>query len=131
MPGQWLTAGFSKVRGTNDDLDEPLFQMPADEISLGWLGETLPGVKGDFTLRLVDRQERVASKFTHGTENPTPGFVTADIGASWRFARNQHLRLTIKNIADKTYYEHLTEGISGQEIRAPGRSLQLSWRGTF
>jgi hemoglobin/transferrin/lactoferrin receptor protein len=131
MPGQWFTAGFSKVRGTNDDLDEPLFQMPADEISLGWLGETLPGVKGDFTLRLVDRQERVASKFTHGTENPTPGFVTADIGASWRFARNQHLRLAIKNIADKTYYEHLTEGISGQEIRAPGRSLQLSWRGTF
>lgn len=129
--GQWLSAGYSRIRGENDDLDEPLFQMPADEISLGWLGNVLPGVKADFTLRLVDRQDRVATQFTRGSENATAGFVTADLGATWQFARNQSLRFAVKNLADKTYHEHLTEGLSGAEIKAPGRSVQLAWRGSF
>lgn len=129
--GQWLTAGYSMLRGTNDDLNEPLFQMPADEISLGWLGNVLPGVKGDFTLRLVDRQDRVATLFTKGAENATAGFATADIGATWAFAKGQSLRFAIKNLADKTYYEHLTEGVSGWETKSPGRSFQLAWRGSF
>ena len=129
--GHWLTAGYSMLRGTNDDLDEPLFQMPADEISLGWLGNVLPGVKGDLTLRLVDRQDRVATQFTRGAENTTAGFVTADLGATWQFAKNQSLRFAVKNLADKTYHEHLTEGVSGWEIKSPGRSFQLAWRGSF
>lgn len=129
--GHWLNAGYSRIRGDNDDLNEPLFQMPADEISLGWLGSVLPGVKADFTLRLVDDQNRVATQFTRGTENRTAGFVTADLGATWQFAKNQSLRFAVKNLADKTYHEHLTEGISGNEIKAPGRSVQLAWRGSF
>lgn len=129
--GHWLNAGYSRIRGDNDDLNEPLFQMPADEISLGWLGSVLPGVKADFTLRLVDEQDRVATQFTRGTENRTAGFVTADLGATWQFARNQSLRFAVKNLADKTYHEHLTEGVSGSEIKAPGRSVQLAWRGSF
>ena len=32
---------------------------------------------------------------------------------------------------DKAYHEHLAEGVSGQEILAPGRSLQLTWKGSF
>ena len=129
--GQWLSAGYSMVRGENNDLDEPLFQMPADEVSLGWLGNVLPGVKADFTLRLVDRQDRVATQFSKGSENATAGFVTADLGATWQFAKNQSLRFAVKNLADKTYHEHLTEGVSDSEIKAPGRSVQLAWRGSF
>ncbi|APW46566.1 TonB-dependent receptor [Rhodoferax antarcticus] len=129
--GHWLNAGYSRIRGDNNDLNEPLFQMPADEILLGWLGTVMPGVKADFTLRLVDDQNRVATQFSRGTENRTDGFVTADVGATWQFSKNQSLRLAIKNLADKTYHEHLTEGISGTEIKAPGRNLQLAWRGTF
>ena len=129
--GQWLTAAYAKVRGTNNDLDEPLFQMPADEISLGWLGQVLPAVQGDVTLRLVDRQTRIATRFTMGTENATAGFVTADIGATWTFAKQQSLRFAVRNLADKTYHEHLTEGLSGQEIQAVGRNFQLAWRGSF
>lgn len=131
VDGHWLSAGYSRLRGTNDDLDEPLFQMPADEVSLGWLGRVLPGVKADFTLRLVDRQDRVATKFSKGSENATAGFVTADLGASWQIDKRNSLRFAIKNLADKTYHEHLTEGVSGSEIKAPGRSLQLAWRGSF
>ena len=131
ISGHWLNAGYSHIRGENDDLDEPLFQMPADEISLGWLGQVMPGVKADFTLRAIDRQNRVATQFTRGTENKTAGFVTADLGTTWQFAKNQSLRLAVKNLADKAYHEHLTEGISGTEIKAPGRNVQLVWRGDF
>ena len=105
--------------------------MPADEARLGWLGNVLPGVKADFTLRLVDRQDRIATRFTRGTEDATAGFVTADLGATWAFAKNQSLRLAVRNLADKTYHEHQTEGLSGWEIKAPGRSVQLAWRGSF
>jgi len=129
--GQWLSAGYSRVRGDNDDLNEPLFQMPADEVSLGWLGRVMPAVKADFTLRLVDRQARVATQFTRGAENATAGFVTADLGATWQIDKRNSLRLAVKNLADKTYHEHLTEGVSGAEIKAPGRSVQLAWRGSF
>lgn len=129
--GQWLSAGYSRVRGDNDDLNEPLFQMPADEVSLGWLGRVMPAVKADFTLRLVDRQARVATQFTRGAENATAGFVTADFGATWQIDKRNSLRFAIKNLADKTYHEHLTEGVSGAEIKAPGRSVQLAWRGSF
>lgn len=131
VANHWLNAGYSRIRGTNDDMREPLFQMPADELSLGWIGPVLPGVKADFTLRLVDEQERVATRFTNGTENRTAGFVTADLGATWQFAKSQHLRLAVRNLADKRYHEHLTEGLSGSEINAPGRSVQISWRGSF
>lgn len=131
VSGHWLTAGLSMVRGTNDDINEALFQMPADEARLGWLGNLLPGVSADFTLRLVDRQDRIATQFTRGRENATAGFATADLGATWRFAKNQSLRLAVRNLADKTYHEHQTEGLSGWEIKAPGRSFQFSWRGSF
>ncbi len=128
---QWLKAGYSRVRGENRDLDEALFQMPADEISLGWQGALRPRLSGDFTLRLVARQDRVATTFTRGAENPTAGFATADLGATWQIDARNTLRLALRNLADKTYHEHLTEGLSGQEIKAPGRSVQFAWRGRF
>lgn len=128
--GHWLLAGASLVRGTNGDYDEPLFQMPADELDLGWEGALAAGWRGDATLRLVRRQDRVATRFTNGAENPTAGFVTLDLGVSYRWNR-QRLRVALKNLADKAYHEHLTEGVSGSEIRAPGRSLLVSWSGDF
>ncbi|MDP2869328.1 TonB-dependent receptor [Methyloversatilis sp.] len=129
--GHWLSAAYSALRGDNDDLDEPLFQMPADELSLGWTGKVLDAVRADFTLRLVDRQDRVATVFTRGAEDETAGFVTADAGFTIPLERSQSLRVAVRNLADKTYHEHLADGLSGQELRAVGRSLQVSWRGSF
>jgi hemoglobin/transferrin/lactoferrin receptor protein len=129
--GQWLSVGYSRLRGENRDLREPLFQMPADELSLGWEGKVGAGWTADATLRLVRRQDRVAAAFSNGSENATAGFGTLDLGATWRYARGQSLRVAVKNLADKAYHEHLAEGVSGQEIEAPGRSLQLVWQGKF
>lgn len=129
--GQWLSLRYSQVRGNNNDLNEPLFQMPADELSVGWQGTVAPGWTADTTLRLVDRQDRVATVFSNGTENATAGFATLDMGATWRYANERSLRLAIKNLADKPYHEHLAEGISRQEILASGRSFMLTWQGKF
>jgi hemoglobin/transferrin/lactoferrin receptor protein len=129
--GHWLKAGLSLVRGTNDALDEPLFQMPADELTLGWEGGVAAGWTMDVTGRFVRRQDRVATVFSRGSENATPGFATMDVGATWRYAKSQSLRIGAKNLFDREYHEHLTEGVSGQEIHMPGRSLVLSWKGDF
>jgi hemoglobin/transferrin/lactoferrin receptor protein len=128
---QWLSAGYSRLRGENKDLDEPLFQMPADELSLGWEGKVGAGWTADATVRLVRKQDRVAAVFARGTENETAGFGILDLGATWLIAKDQSLRIALKNVGDKAYHEHLAEGVSGQEIEAPGRSLQLVWRGKF
>lgn len=128
--GHWVKLGYSRIRATNGDLNEPLFQSPADELSLGWDGRLVAGWSADLTLRLVQAQERVATRFANGTENPTAGFVTGDVGATYRWAK-QSLRVAVKNLADKAYHEHLTEGLSGREIQSPGRSLVVSWKGEF
>ena len=99
------------MRGTNDAQGEPLFQMPADELSLGWEGAVAQAWTADATLRLVKRQDRVATVFSRGSENATPGFGTIDMGATWRYAKAQSLRVALKNLADKAYHEHLAEGV--------------------
>lgn len=129
--GHWLKAGLSVVRGSNDALDEPLFQMPADELTLGWEGNVAPNWTMDVTGRFVRKQNRVATVFSRGSEDKTGGFATADVGATWRYAKSQSLRIGVKNLFDREYHEHLTEGVSGQEFHMPGRSLVLSWRGNF
>lgn len=130
VDGHWANAGLSMVRGTNEGLDEPLLQMPADELSMGWEGRVAPRWTLDAALRLVRRQDRVATVFSRGTEDATPGFATADIGATWRSGVHS-VRLAVRNLADKAYHEHLTEGLSGQEIQAPGRSLYVGYIGKF
>lgn len=129
--GHWLKAGLSVVRGSNDALDEPLFQMPADEFTLGWEGGVAANWTMDVTGRFVRRQNRVATVFSRGSENATPGFATADVGATWRYAKSQSLRIGVKNLFDREYHEHLAEGVSGQEIAMPGRSLVVAWKGDF
>lgn len=130
LGGQWATLGYSRVRGTNEDLHEPLFQTPADELSLGWEGGVAQGWTADAAFRLVRRQDRVARVFSRDTENATPGFATADFGLTYRW-QQQRVRLALRNAFDKAYHEHLSEGVSGQEIHAPGRSLLVAWQGRF
>lgn len=127
---QWLSAAYSRIRGDNRDLREPLFQMPADEVSLGWEGRIAPQWQADATLRLVRKQDRVATLFSRGTENRTAGFATADIGATWQHGTHR-VRLAVRNLTDRKYHEHLTEGLSGEKIKAPGRSFFVGYNASF
>lgn len=131
LPNHTFSASLSVVRGKNKQLDEPLFQMPADELSLGWEAAVASNWQVDANWRLVRRQDRVAKIFARGTEDPTAGFATLDLGATWQYAPQQSLRLVARNLADKAYHEHLADGEPGEEIEAPGRSLMIVWRGHF
>ncbi len=129
-------AGFTWLRGKNHQDDEPLFQMPAPELTLG-IGQ--PAERGFWwraQLRAVAEQDRIAAKFSNGTENPTAGFVTADAEFGWRFGKvgafeSAGLAVQLSNLADKRYHEHQTEGVSGNELAAPGRGIALSLNGSF
>lgn len=134
--GQWrwqehhqLQADITVLRGENRSLGEPLQQMPADQLRLGWRSQW--GQWGlDADLRALRRQDRVARRFTRGGENPTPGYSLLDLGADWQLGVH-HLRLTVSNLLDRDYHDHLADGLSGAEPAAPGRSFRLAWRGEF
>jgi hemoglobin/transferrin/lactoferrin receptor protein len=129
-------AGFTWLRGKNHQDDEPLYQMPAPELTVG-LGQ--PAVRGFWwraQLRAVAEQDRIATKFSNGTENRSAGFVTADAEFGWRFGKiaafeSAGLAVQLSNLADKRYHEHQTEGVSGNELAAPGRGVALSLNGSF
>lgn len=131
LAGHWISATYSMVRGDNDDLNEPLFQMPADALRLGWEGRITPQLTLDASALLVKRQNRVATVFARGTEDATAGYGVIDLGATWHLNKDHSLRLAVKNLADKHYHEHLAEGSPGMETPAPGRSIALSWHGQF
>jgi hemoglobin/transferrin/lactoferrin receptor protein len=105
--------------------------MPANELSLGWEGHVAPGWTADVTGRFVSEQDRVATAFSRGSENKTAGFTTADLGATYKLNKQHSFRVALKNAFDRKYHEALTEGVSGQEIHMPGRSLLVSWKGDF
>jgi len=87
-------------------------------------------------LRAVAEQDRIATRFSNGTENRTAGFVTADAGFGWHFGKvgafeSAGLAVQLTNLADKRYHEHQTDGVSGNELAAPGRGVALSLNGSF
>ncbi len=106
--------------------------MPADALSLGWEGFVAPGWTMEVTGCFVREQERVATIFSRGSEDKTAGFATAGLGATYRLNKPHTFRVALRNLFDREYHEAaLTEGMSGQEIHMPGRSLYLSWKGDF
>ncbi|MBP7468474.1 MAG: TonB-dependent receptor [Thauera sp.] len=128
--------GFTWLRGENHQDDEPLYQMPAPELTLG-IGQ--PAERGFWwraQLRAVTEQDRIATRFSNGTEDATAGFVTADAEFGWQFGKvgafeSAGLAVQLTNLADKRYHEHQTEGVSGNELAAPGRGIALGLNGSF
>jgi hemoglobin/transferrin/lactoferrin receptor protein len=121
----------SYQRGKNIYDDEPLYQVPPAEVTLG-MGY-YPKLKwnADLHWRLVDTQDRIAERFSNGTENRTPGFGTVNLRVGYRFSERYEAHLSAANLFDKEYHEHLTEGISGQEISAPGFGVSFGVSAAF
>lgn len=137
--GTWL-------QGDNRDpaFDEPLYQMPSPELTVGleqrrergwqWLGQ----------VRAVAGQDRTADIFSAGTERETSGFATADAQVGYRFGpsggfQGHELTLSVTNLFDRDYREHVNAMIEdridpangAQDVKAPGRSVGLFWNATF
>ncbi len=135
--GSWLAdASFTWLRGRNHQDDEPLTEMPPPEIRLGIGQPSGRGFAWRAQVRAVSSQDRIATRFTNGAEDRTPSFVTADLAFGWRFGRlggfaDTALDVRLNNLFDKGYHEHLAQGLSGQEIQAPGRGLMVTLSGGF
>jgi hemoglobin/transferrin/lactoferrin receptor protein len=137
--GTWL-------RGDNRDpaFNEPLYQMPPPELSVGLEQRTSRGWQWAGQVRAVAKQDRTADIFSGGNERETPGFATADAAVGYRFGpsagfREHELTLSLTNLLDKDYREHVNEMTSSridppngvQDLKAPGRSIGLTWYAEF
>jgi hemoglobin/transferrin/lactoferrin receptor protein len=137
--GTWL-------RGDNRDpaFNEPLYQMPTPEFSLGLEQRQARGWQWLGQIRAVAGQDRTADIFSAGTERETSGFTTADAQVGYRFGpsagfREHQLTLSVTNLFDRDYREHVNAMIEdridpangAQDIKAPGRSVGLFWNATF
>ena len=129
-----LLGSLAYVRGENEDDDRPLPEIPPLQGTVGlrfekawgesWSGWVIP------TVRLVRRQERVDDDFG---EDQTPGFSTVDFRAGVRFLERYEIGLSISNLLDKNYNEHLTREnpFTGAEVPEPGRVVSMSLRAEF
>lgn len=131
-----LDASFTWLRAKNRQDSEPLYQSPASELSLGIGQPAELGWSWHTGLRAVDKQNRIARRFSNGTEDKTSGFVTLDARLGYGFAgmaglKSSRVDMLLSNLTDKEYHEHLTDGISGQELKAPGRGVTLAFTGAF
>lgn len=127
-----LDGSLTWLRGENKQDDEPLYQMPAPELTLGLGQQNRPGFNWHGQVRAVAEQDRTADSFSNGTENATPGYATVDVELGWDFGptgslSNLEVSVEGNNLLDKRYREHLTDG----DILSPGRGLVAKIAGRF
>lgn len=135
VPAIDLDGSLTWLRGgENKQDDEPLYQMPAPELTLGGLGQqNRLGFNWHGQVRAVAEQDRTADAFSNGTENSTPpGYTTVDVELGWNFGATGSLRalevsVEGNNLLDKRYREHLTDG----GILSPGCGLVAKVSGRF
>lgn len=126
-----LHGSFAYVRGENEDDGTPLPEMPPLEGRLGFRYDLFDrGMWFTPTLRLVQSQHRIDTAFG---ENVTDSFATVDLAAGWRFLGRHELTVSVENLFDKHYHEHVTREnpFDGREIAEPGRVVTVGWRTTF
>src|SRR5690606_17301577 len=131
-----LDAGFTWLRGENQQYDEPLYQMPAHELRLGIGQPAERGLSWHTGVRAVAEQDRIARQFSGGSEDATPGYALVDARLGYGFGNlgvldSARVDLRLNNLLDKRYHEHLADGSSGQELAAPGRGAVLALSGSF
>ncbi|MBB5320076.1 TonB-dependent receptor plug domain-containing protein [Marinobacter oulmenensis] len=127
-----MDGSLTWLRGENKQDNEPLYQMPAPELTLGLGEQNRAGFNWHGQVRAVAEQDRTADRFSNGTENTTPGYATLDMELGWNFGaigRLSSLEVSVEgnNLLDKRYREHLTDG----DILSPGRGLVAKLSGTF
>lgn len=126
-----VSGAFAYVHGENEADNTALPEIPPLEGRLGVRYEHADwGVWLHPTVRLVQGQHRIDPAFG---ENTTPGFVTADLSAGWRFLGRHELTINVVNLFDKNYYEHMTREnpFSGREVFEPGRVVTVGIRVRF
>lgn len=125
-----FSSGFAYTIAQNEDFDEPLPEVAPMEGSLD-LRYTNSEHKyyGEFSSRFVREQDRVADTFS---ETKTPGFSVFNFQAGIDLFTYFHFSLSVNNIFDKNYYEHLSRKYKNMPnsfyLYEPGRNVILRLR---
>jgi hemoglobin/transferrin/lactoferrin receptor protein len=124
--------GYANVAwtvGKNRTEDRDLADIPPLNGLLGIRRNPAIGLNGHLEMVWAGRQSKVAP-----AERETPGWTTLNAGMAYKFlwaATLQEVGLTVNNLLDATYREHLATGRKPAELNAPGRSVLATWRMTF
>lgn len=83
-----------------------------------------------FSATMVDRQNRVASK---RFEIPTAGYAVFDWRSGWRISDHLNLNLSVENIGNRYYVNHLNnlKAFSRLRLPEPGRNFRAGLEITF
>ena len=75
----------------------------------------------EFSARIVDRQDRVATSLF---EQPTPGFTTFDVRGYWSVSDCLVMTAGVENLTNRYYQEHFDARIDAQVFQL-GRNFFL------
>jgi len=122
----------SLIRGENRELDEPLYDMPADRMRTGvrWTPESreLRGLSVEASALLVREQDRVPAETIYGL--PTDGYQLVDVGLAWNrlevAGRELDVSLDVTNLLDRAYRDYLSR--YRLFVNDPGRDVVLRLR---
>ncbi|MCF8304532.1 MAG: TonB-dependent receptor [Bacteroidales bacterium] len=106
--------------------NDALPEIPPFEGRLTFHGNYIGNkLKPELTLRAVSAQNHVSESYN---EPATPGFFTADFRLTYLHRTMLTVNGGIRNIFDKTYYEHLNRNIIGtsRPFYEPGRSFYIN-----
>lgn len=136
--GLRIEAQLDYVRGQNRSDRRALAQIAPLSFALALRRAT---ALGEFSARLrgADRQDRVDASSATGSgldARATPGWLALDL--AWMIERgNQRLRLSLDNVFDRAYAEHLNRANQDPfnpepvQVNEPGRSLRIGWEWRF
>ncbi|WP_319590489.1 TonB-dependent receptor domain-containing protein [uncultured Draconibacterium sp.] len=119
--------GLVYTRGQDQELDEPLPEIPPMEFHYRLMGDFANGaVKPELLFRHAMKQDRIATSYG---ENETPAFSVVDAKISWLINDVFSATGGVQNLFDEAYYEHLARSVRSVEARpiySPGRSFYLT-----
>ena len=129
LSGSWAAdASLAWLRGDDRGSNEPLPDIAPLTGSIGFSYVTVDALLARVRTVFAARQDRVPT----GNEE-TPGWGRIDVSLAYTRERRAitHLfRLTVLNVTDNTWREHLATW-RGDPHNEPGRSMQVAWEASF
>ncbi|MDA0978638.1 MAG: TonB-dependent receptor, partial [Proteobacteria bacterium] len=105
LDGHWRLEGvLSVVRGERRDIDDDLYRISPDRLSLALVYD-----RSNWSVQTevvgVRRQSRLSAT---NSEQETPGFALVNVTAGWQLAEGLRLSAGIENLLDREYEQHLS-----------------------
>jgi iron complex outermembrane receptor protein len=126
-----LSGGYTYAQ--NISWDEPLSEIPPFTINTA-LGFESKKVSAEIRAQYAAEQNRVSTSFF---ETTTPGFIVADLAASYAPFKFMEIRASVTNLFNTNYVEHLSRAYknmgpeTGGLYYEPGRSFNFGVKFKF